>query len=591
MPRKIIQEIGLVDKTQAGFRSVTSSINKLKFAFGGLAAGISIGGVSAFIKSQADAVDQIGKLSKQIGASTEALSEYRYVADQTGVQFDTLTMAWQRMTRRISQASQGTGEAVEALNELGLSAAKLNQLTPEDQFEAIAKAMESVTNEGDRVRLAFKLFDSEGVRLLRTLDVGAKGMAELRDRARELGLTLTTADTERAALFADTWNTIQNTFKAVFQRVALELLPTFQQLAEYIRNNLVPAVRNFGESFLGWKSHSRTVEELRQSIASMERAVVTTASNMENLREAGQLTEQQEQALTNSINLQTEALADARRQYAILTGDSAALAALAEKQKAKFDALRGSTERQSAANRKLAKTTKDAAASMDVMDRALDLIVDQFNELDAAEARAFAGLNDVVPAVTEKVKEQQSEWSELGQIIGSSFEDAIVKGDKFSDVLKGLEQDIIRLLTRMTVTRPLSTALESSFSDFNIGSLIGDFFSNIFRAKGGPVSANDPYVVGEAGPELFIPKTSGTVIPNDKIDAGIGLGGVVVNVVNNASGVQASARERTDNGTRIIDVMIEQVKSSIAGDISRGAGAIPSALSGTYGLNRVAGAY
>jgi phage-related minor tail protein len=44
-------------------------------------------------------------------------------------------------------------------------------------------------------------------------------------------------------------------------------------------------------------------------------------------------------------------------------------------------------------------------------------------------------------------------------------------------------------------------------------------------AKGGPAKAGQPYIVGEEGPELFIPKQSGTVIPNDKTMGIMGAGG------------------------------------------------------------------
>ena len=67
---------------------------------------------------------------------------------------------------------------------------------------------------------------------------------------------------------------------------------------------------------------------------------------------------------------------------------------------------------------------------------------------------------------------------------------------------------------------------------------------------------------------------------------------MTVNVTNNAGGAQATAHERQDsNGNRIIDVVIEQVKASIAADISRGVGTVTSALEKTYGANRAAGAY
>ena len=37
------------------------------------------------------------------------------------------------------------------------------------------------------------------------------------------------------------------------------------------------------------------------------------------------------------------------------------------------------------------------------------------------------------------------------------------------------------------------------------------------RAEGGPVTAGSPYIVGEKGPEMFMPKSSGTIIPNNKM--------------------------------------------------------------------------
>jgi len=55
------------------------------------------------------------------------------------------------------------------------------------------------------------------------------------------------------------------------------------------------------------------------------------------------------------------------------------------------------------------------------------------------------------------------------------------------------------------------------------------------REKGGPVVAGKPYMVGEAGPEMFQPSTSGTIIPNDQLSAN----GDVVNINFNVSTVDA----------------------------------------------------
>jgi len=37
------------------------------------------------------------------------------------------------------------------------------------------------------------------------------------------------------------------------------------------------------------------------------------------------------------------------------------------------------------------------------------------------------------------------------------------------------------------------------------------------RAAGGPVSGGSPYIVGERGPELFVPGSSGSIVPNGRM--------------------------------------------------------------------------
>jgi hypothetical protein len=50
-----------------------------------------------------------------------------------------------------------------------------------------------------------------------------------------------------------------------------------------------------------------------------------------------------------------------------------------------------------------------------------------------------------------------------------------------------------------------------------------------FRANGGPVTQGNPFVVGERGPELFIPSTDGQIISNNKMNSG-----AVYNITVNA---------------------------------------------------------
>ena len=86
---------------------LTSAIAK----FGGVAGAVSVGGIAVLTKASIDSAEEIQKLSIRLGASTEALSEYKHVAELSGIEFKTLTMGWQRMTRRVSEAAEGFGEA------------------------------------------------------------------------------------------------------------------------------------------------------------------------------------------------------------------------------------------------------------------------------------------------------------------------------------------------------------------------------------------------------------------------------------------------------------------------------------------------
>jgi hypothetical protein len=134
-----------------------------------------------------------------------------------------------------------------------------------------------------------------------------------------------------------------------------------------------------------------------------------------------------------------------------------------------------------------------------------------------------AQFGEEVERTSERLREQIEESqrrtertgqfaNQLGLSFSSAFEDAILKGKSFSDVLKGLEQDIARIIIRSAVTAPLANAIGGG-----VQSLMGAISFGGPRADGGPVSGGMAYLVGERGPEIVVPRGSGTVIPNDRI--------------------------------------------------------------------------
>jgi len=144
-------------------------------------------------------------------------------------------------------------------------------------------------------------------------------------------------------------------------------------------------------------------------------------------------------------------------------------------------------------------------------------VEDMTSRLSAANEEA----KKAIPAMSQLAKISD----DAGAIIAQGFEDAILSGEKLQDVLKAIGRDLLRLVFQQTITQPLAAGIS--------GALQG-----MFRANGGPVSANSPYVVGERGPELFVPRASGSIVSNSNMNQGGGSAGPSINVnYNIAAGV------------------------------------------------------
>ena len=87
--------------------------------------------------------------------------------------------------------------------------------------------------------------------------------------------------------------------------------------------------------------------------------------------------------------------------------------------------------------------------------------------------------------------------------------------------------------------RSLITLVKNNPIVKGIGGLIDSAFGG-FRAAGGPVSSGNSYVVGERGPELFVPSSNGTIVPNG------GNGGTINITVNGAIDAEGTARTIVD---------------------------------------------
>ena len=170
---------------------------------------------------------------------------------------------------------------------------------------------------------------------------------------------------------------------------------------------------------------------------------------------------------------------------------------------------------------------------------------------DETMARERIRLQEELTKATERTSDTARD---LGLTFSSAFEDAVLDGKRLSDILNGIARDAARIVLRRTITEPLGGAIASGLSSFSFTSL----FSGLFRAEGGPVAGGQPYIVGERGPEWFVPDRGGTVLPNGTAPA------AAAPVINTSIAIDA----------RGADAGVEARLRLMAGQIARQASAM-----------------
>jgi hypothetical protein len=161
---------------------------------------------------------------------------------------------------------------------------------------------------------------------------------------------------------------------------------------------------------------------------------------------------------------------------------------------------------------------------------------------------------DVNLRLNKILEENDAIFLSAGSMIAQGFEDAILSGEKLGEVVRSLGRDLLRLVFQKTITNPLAEGISTALRI-------------PFKAMGGPVSGGSPYVVGEKGPELFVPHASGTIVPNNKMGGGSGSGSGSVTVnYNIAAGVSRAEL------APILEQERRRLKAEIPDMVRRGGG-------------------
>jgi hypothetical protein len=144
--------------------------------------------------------------------------------------------------------------------------------------------------------------------------------------------------------------------------------------------------------------------------------------------------------------------------------------------------------------------------------------------------------------------------------LADAFWDAAEGIKSVKDAFRDFAYDFFKQMSRMIMQQTILNALMYGAGSMGFGKGVGGGMPYIpARAGGGPVDRGHPYLVGEHGPELFVPGQSGLIK-----NRGLGSGGVMVNTtVNVNGGTNSDPSQARKQGQMIADMVDAKVKQTL----------------------------
>ncbi len=203
-------------------RSLKSFGQQAKSTFG---VGLGAAAIGAAGQKLINYSDKLDKTSKKLGITTDFLQKFRFAAEQTGVETRTTDMALQRFARRLGEAANGGGELLPVLQQYNIQTkdAAGNTRKTEHVMADLADTIKGIEDPQERLRVAFKAFDSEGAALVTTLADGSAGLKAYGEQAEKTGQIIQEDNIATLVEFKDQMNILS---KAAM-KLGTVLLSTF----------------------------------------------------------------------------------------------------------------------------------------------------------------------------------------------------------------------------------------------------------------------------------------------------------------------------------------------------------------------------
>jgi len=543
--------------------SVKDTITKLGgLALAGGVAYKAVGGVVDFFKNSVnntmDYAKAVRDVARYTGTSAEESSKFLQIADDLQIETSALKMGFRNLT------NEGIQPNIENIKDL-------------------ATQYQELKNPVDKAQFAMKMFGARsGMEMAKMLEMTSEQIDNIAQSAEDLGLVLDESAIKATEDYRLSVDTLNDSWKGLQTTIAMGVIPQISELTtgagdlvtaySLAQKGIEQGRYSVLDFFTSWMSMSSQAE-IDQYINDMRDAFVGAAVSTDdfagraaaNMNEAGEavggfttkilgLT-----GLFGNLALEFDPLTAAQKLFN--EGLSTGVQDLVDMQQAQLNAL--------AASGKLTQAQLDAGLAQQENLRNIRDLNTAYQDGTITQGDYFKAISDgmvtneelndelgYIPgnltAIQEATGITAEKWAEytskvtgsVGEVegaiggitgaIGGITSAAGIAASAIDSV--GASINALPTYTKLTIDviynvkgQPVGVGGQGEY---------GERGGNVFKAAGGPVAMGNAYIVGENGPEWFVPNTNGRIVPNAGGGGG-GIGGDTYNIYNNSTGAAA----------------------------------------------------
>jgi hypothetical protein len=188
-----------------------------------------VAAAGAMIRSGLQVVDGQAKLAASLATTTESVQVLARAGDLAGVSMGEIEQATMQLTRRLAQAAQGTGPAVEALQRLNLAADELRRLPLDQRIAAIQDALAQYVPEAQRAAVASKLFGDRAALVFSRIDTAT--LRQAAEDVRDFGVAVSDQDARQIERTNDALSRLGLIWRGLSNQLAVAAAPALEAVA------------------------------------------------------------------------------------------------------------------------------------------------------------------------------------------------------------------------------------------------------------------------------------------------------------------------------------------------------------------------